>query len=51
MWWRFTKEETEYLLVDCDYLGIQNVMALRGDSMAHQKFFEPSKVVIILLQN
>jgi methylenetetrahydrofolate reductase (NADPH) len=24
-------------------LGIQNVMALRGDAMSHQKYFEPSK--------
>jgi len=39
----FTREETEYLLVDCHYLGIDNVMALRGDAMKEEKYFEPTR--------
>ncbi|SDB55919.1 5,10-methylenetetrahydrofolate reductase (NAD(P)) [Flavobacteriaceae bacterium MAR_2010_188] len=39
----FSREETEYLLVDCHYLGLDNVMALRGDAMPHQKYFQPTQ--------
>lgn len=38
----FTKEETEYMLIDCQYLGIENVVALRGDAMREEAFFNPT---------
>ena len=39
----FTKEETENFLIDLDFLGIDNVMALRGDSVKSEPYFTPEK--------
>lgn len=35
-------------MVDCHYLGLDNVMALRGDAMKEQQYFEPTKGVMIM---
>ena len=37
----FTKEETEYALIDFHYLGIDNILALRGDAPKNQRTFTP----------
>jgi len=50
----FTKQETEDALIDLNFLGINNVLVLRGDAPKNEAFFEPEpgghKYAIELLQ-
>ncbi len=39
----FNKEDTENFLIDLDFLGIDNVVALRGDAIKSETYFKPHK--------
>lgn len=37
----FTREETEYVLLDLQFLGINDLLVLRGDKAKHESLFTP----------
>lgn len=38
----FTREETEYVLLDLQFLGIENLLVLRGDKAREDSHFKPT---------
>ena len=38
----FTREETEYVLLDLQFLGITDLLLLRGDNAKHENVFTPT---------
>lgn len=38
----FTREETEYVLIDLKFLGINDLLLLRGDKAKHETVFTPT---------
>jgi methylenetetrahydrofolate reductase (NADPH) len=39
----FSRSETEHVLIDLNFLGIENVLALRGDGLKQEAAFTPEK--------
>ena len=39
----FTREETEYVLLDLQFLGITDLLLLRGDKAKHESVFTPTQ--------
>ncbi len=39
----FTQEDTEDALIDLHFLGIRNILVIRGDNLPGEKFFRPEK--------